>query len=183
MSKQKCAEGKRICVTCKVELPLTNEFFSKDKNRAAGLMYRCKDCDRKRPDDRTWKTRKEKMTKEELRDHYDKSKIRNKKYSKTPKGKAMFITSQYKNRDKGKGHENDLTQKDVLLFFATPCFYCGHPSTGADRIDNSKGHTKSNCVPCCKECNVARMDNFSHEEMKIIGRVIRRVKNQRIGKQ
>lgn len=33
-----------------------------------------------------------------------------------------------------------------------------------DRIDNTKGHTKDNCVTCCKLCNTTRMDNYTHEE-------------------
>lgn len=183
MSKQKCAEGHRICVTCKKEFPLNNDFFSKDKNRNCGLMYRCKTCDHNRPDDRTWETRKAKMTPERLREVYDLSNKRNRSYRQTQKGRALFIAAQYKNTDKNKGYENDLTQKDVMQFLLTPCVYCGHPATGADRIDNSKGHTKSNCVPCCKECNVARMDNFSHEEMKKIGKLMKKIKNSRVASQ
>ncbi len=36
-----------------------------------------------------------------------------------------------------------------------------------------------NCIPCCKECNVARMNNFTHEEMLIIGQAIKAVKENR----
>ena len=37
-----------------------------------------------------------------------------------------------------------------------PCVYCGDTKRiGADRIDNTKGHTKENCVQCCIECNIA----------------------------
>lgn len=41
------------------------------------------------------------------------------------------------------------------------------------------GHTVQNTVPCCRECNTARMDNFSHEEMKIIGEAMREIKTAR----
>jgi len=62
---------------------------------------------------------------------------------------------------------------------ASPCYYCGYPSNGVDRIDNSIGHIMTNCIPCCHTCNVARMDNFSHEEMIILGKTIREIKLKR----
>ena len=60
------------------------------------------------------------------------------------------------------------------------CVYCGDDKrVGCDRIDNNKGHTKDNVVPCCYDCNCARNNNFSFEEMKIIGKTIRKVKESR----
>lgn len=59
----------------------------------------------------------------------------------------------------------ELTQQD--------CFYCGgkpqnkasRPQykepfyyNGVDRVDNTKGYTPDNCVPCCKQCNGAKSD-------------------------
>ena len=61
-----------------------------------------------------------------------------------------------------------------------PCFYCGDTNrVGCDRIDNSKGHTKDNVVPCCYDCNCARNDNFSHEEMIMLGKTISEIKSKR----
>lgn len=34
---------------------------------------------------------------------------------------------------------------------------------GVDRLDNSKGYTLENCVPCCKKCNFAK-GKFSYTE-------------------
>jgi hypothetical protein len=40
-----------------------------------------------------------------------------------------------------------------------PCQYCGtppNPFNGIDRIDNTIGYKKENCVPCCSFCNSAK---------------------------
>lgn len=86
----------------------------------------------------------------------------------------------YKLRDRKRGLENDLTREFVLEECKKPCIYCGDTKRiGLDRIDNTKGHTKDNVVPCCYECNCARLDNFTHEEMLIIGKSIAEVKKNR----
>ena len=37
--------------------------------------------------------------------------------------------------------------------------------SGIDRIDSTKGYMKSNCVPCCKHCNLSK-GNLSLDEWK-----------------
>lgn len=34
---------------------------------------------------------------------------------------------------------------------------------GIDRVDNNKGYTITNSVPCCKDCNFAKRD-MTHDE-------------------
>jgi hypothetical protein len=41
-------------------------------------------------------------------------------------------------------------------------------------------HIKANVVPCCPDCNIARSNNFTHEEMLIIGRAVAKVKSARL---
>jgi hypothetical protein len=56
------------------------------------------------------------------------------------------------------------------------CFYCdGNPEntiksvgfkikySGIDRVDNSRGYTQDNCVPCCSKCNNAKKDHSIEE--------------------
>lgn len=89
----------------------------------------------------------------------------------------------YKLRDKRKGLSNDIDSEWLIGFCQQPCFYCGDTRrVGVDRIDNSLGHTKDNVVPCCCDCNCARMNNFTHEEMKILGKTIKEIKWQRLHK-
>lgn len=86
----------------------------------------------------------------------------------------------YKLTDKRRNLYNNLTREFVLEECKKPCIYCGdNKRIGLDRIDNTKGHTKDNVVPCCYDCNCARMDNFSFEEMLIIGKAIKKIKKLR----
>lgn len=65
--------------------------------------------------------------------------------------------------------------------FDKGCIYCGETDwrkLGCDRIDNKKGHTKDNVVPCCTRCNKLRSNKFTVDEMKEIGAVIKRIENR-----
>lgn len=63
-----------------------------------------------------------------------------------------------------------LTDDELKMLFSSVCFYCtAEPAnvtrkkrlgtyaeyrySGIDRVDNAKGYTSGNCVPCCKTCN------------------------------
>jgi len=64
-----------------------------------------------------------------------------------------------------------LTKKQFRNITSKNCYYCNHPpsdrshrakhngyyvSNGIDRVNNDKGYTVNNCVPCCRPCNVAK---------------------------
>lgn len=95
--------------------------------------------------------------------------------------KASKMVSSYRIKDKKKGLECNLTIEDMLEIMSKPCVYYGDTRRiGCDRIDNNKGHTKDNVVPCCVDCNKARSDNFTFEEMKVLGKTIREIKLNRM---
>jgi hypothetical protein len=80
-----------------------------------------------------------------------------------------------------RGHSWSLTSDQYTDLVIRPCHYCGMENSskagiGLDRLDNDKGYELDNVVGCCGECNVARSDNFTAEEMRIIGSAIRQVK-------
>ena len=111
----------------------------------------------------------------------DNKKVGASEYEKTPKGLSAVRVGSYRSIDAGNDRVCDLTTDWYLEnMYEQTCSYCGFPSDGCDRIDNTKGHTKDNVLPCCKECNVARMDNFTSEEMQVIGKAIRQVKLSRV---
>ncbi len=94
--------------------------------------------------------------------------------------KTLRKLGAYRLRDSKKGFVSDLTIDYFRSLIAQGCVYCGDADrVGLDRIDNKLGHSVANVVPCCYVCNCARNDNFSHEEMKEIGSVIKRIKEKR----
>lgn len=117
---------------------------------------------------------------------------RNIRYNKKPRDwkvsnmtirqKASKMISAYKHRDIYLGVAPCDIDIDWMIdnIIKKPCVYCGDTTRiGCDRIDNNKGHTKDNVVPCCYECNCARNNNFSYDEMLIIGKAIKNVKQLR----
>ena len=96
--------------------------------------------------------------------------------------KASKMIASYRLKDKRMGVVVTDIDVDWLIenILTKPCVYCGDiRRIGCDRLDNSKGHTKDNVVPSCIECNTARSNNFTFDEMKVIGKSIRKIKKDR----
>lgn len=55
----------------------------------------------------------------------------------------------------------DISPREFYSFWDKPCEYCGGDieGIGLDRIDSSKGYHAGNVIPCCKTCNVMKMDS------------------------
>lgn len=86
----------------------------------------------------------------------------------------------YKSNAKKKDREFTLTAEEFRAITKSNCHYCGigpckeisnhnikrdetrnrgaYTYTGIDRKDSNKGYTLENCLPCCPQCNVAKMD-------------------------
>ena len=81
---------------------------------------------------------------------------------------------QYKKRAKKANLLFEFSENECLLFYNTNCYYCGDKikGIGIDRLDNSIGYTKNNCVPCCSTCNfmkhVLNIEEFKQHLLKII---------------
>jgi hypothetical protein len=79
----------------------------------------------------------------------------------------------YKTNAKSRKHLFDLTKEEFKKLTKQNCYYCGmeprqvskrnnkhrahngnYIYNGIDRLDNSKGYTVENSVPCCKMCNL-----------------------------
>ena len=80
-----------------------------------------------------------------------------------------------------RGYEWKLSEDYVRKITQQNCFYCGvEPShvnkngpgqgeyvyNGLDRVDNTKGYTTDNVVPCCRQCNVSKR-SMSIDEFRV----------------
>ena len=98
------------------------------------------------------------------------------------RSKASKMISSYRIKDRANGVELCDIDIDWMIenILKKPCHYCGDiHRVGCDRIDNNKGHTKDNVIPCCIECNTARNNYFSYEEMRRLGKTIAEIKKDR----
>jgi len=92
---------------------------------------------------------------------------------KLPKGKASFnaILKKIKKGAVRRGYKWNIPKEVLKELIIKDCFYCGNkPSNvqknhshngafmynGLDRVDNNKGYTIDNIVPCCWDCNRAK---------------------------
>lgn len=105
-------------------------------------------------------------------------------------GARNDLICRYRTDAKKRGHDYLLTTNEFISLTKSNCFYCGnepkqlHRRTrsrvpylynGIDRLDNAKGYTLDNCVPCCGICNTAK-NNRNFEEFKTwLGQVYKTV--------
>lgn len=99
-------------------------------------------------------------------------------------GSIGVILNNYK--QSAKRHKRDffLSRDEFVAIITSDCYYCGlRPNTekkapntfdksflynGIDRVDNLKGYTLENCVPCCTKCNFFKRDIHQEEFLEMI---------------
>lgn len=109
--------------------------------------------------------------------------------------KLVAITK-YKVSAKKRGLEYNLTNKQFLELVQQDCYYCGDPPqniiknhyqngdyfyNGIDRIDNNKGYTIENTVPCCAKCNYAKSKSTLQEFKDWIERAYNKMFGYKVG--
>lgn len=116
-----------------------------------------------------------------------------------PKGQSG-LNRAFKNYQKNAsrdGKEFTLSLEQFRRITSKPCTYCGRPPSGLtrgrqrknpvaadaggghgdythsgiDRLDNTRGYTPDNCLPCCKDCNYAKHTKTFHEFKDWIARL------------
>jgi len=102
------------------------------------------------------------------------------------KGVAMrALLGGYKHHAKKRNLCWELSEEQFRKLTSSPCWYTGRmPSNlqkasagseymynGIDRIDNSIGYTKENCVPCCAEINYAKRGLSLNDFLTLVGEV------------
>lgn len=166
----------KICNKCNTAKDLSK--FNKDRTKKDGHEYTCKECKKIYllgfKEELSIRKRKYRLKNKES------IKIKSKNYYINNREK-MLISTYYKN-DKLKNLNCDLTEEWLKENITNKeCYYCGDTKNlGCDRIDNTIGHTKNNCIPCCPICNRVRLNIFSVNEMKKIGSLIKEIKQERL---
>lgn len=76
----------------------------------------------------------------------------------------------------------DISLEDYKKITLEPCFFCNcslqyETGVGLERIDNYKGYTTSNVVPCCGTCNKIRGSYLSLEEARLAIQAVKKFRN------
>lgn len=92
---------------------------------------------------------------ERMREYRKKNKDYFSEYNTTSVNRRL---SAIKQQAKKKKYPWELEEDDAKDMMTSECFYCGYLNlddtvNGIDRMDNTVGYLKTNCVPCCKFCN------------------------------
>jgi hypothetical protein len=173
------------CTKCGLEKDESE--FNKNKLKKDGLDLWCRKCRK----DYNIKYNKEYNTRPYVKEHKkeahekwrNKSKEQIKELSKEyhKNNREKHLIRCYKRNDNNKNLICDLTEEWVKNNITNKsCIYCGETENiGCDRIDNTKGHTKNNVVPCCSDCNYTRLDIYSFVEMLKLGKTIKKIKQER----
>jgi hypothetical protein len=92
---------------------------------------------------------------------------------------ARRILKDCRTNDRKKGMECDLDFQFVHERIQQPCFYCGEADyrRSLDRIDNNKGHCKTNVVTACVRCNLTRT-TMPYEAWLIVAKGMREARER-----
>jgi len=169
----------KTCRKCIVEKPFSE--FSKNKSRKDGYCNYCKLCDRE-------KVRKYHQTPEggnkNLKRHRQNYKDRLREdpsWLKDRWSQEQDNLSQrykaYKKRAKIKSFKFELTKEVFDALTSKTCYYCNEYTrgnfVGLDRVDNDKGYTEDNVIPCCKFCNYARRTVSREEFLRKVRQIVK----------
>jgi hypothetical protein len=85
----------------------------------------------------------------------------------------------YAKRDaRNRGIAWQIKDEDALPLFKQPCHWCGaapNPANGIDRRNNELYYRKSNALPCCWPCNLAKRKMRADEWATFVHRITRKI--------
>lgn len=111
----------------------------------------------------------------------NKEKVREIQRKSRKNNQPKLLLNNCKNRSRIKGFDCNLTIDWVKENITSKsCIYCGETHRiGCDRIDNSKGYTIDNVIPCCGDCNRIRSNKYSVEETIRFGELKKQILKDR----
>jgi len=92
-------------------------------------------------------------------------------YRKKPDRRFYVLKRSARLRD----YSVDISVEEYKILIVRNCHYCkgvigrlqDESGGGLDRLDNNKGYTLENVVPCCQVCNYIRGDYLTVEETQV----------------
>lgn len=155
--------SKKICTLCKKERDI--HLFHNNKNSKDGHHNYCKICNA------VERYRK-----------YKEPDVKEKQKERDCSPRSRWSRQRATRRKKGVPWE--IEWEDYNEIIQNCCEYCGadisHESgSGLDRLNPERGYLKDNVVPCCSVCNFARGAHFTSEEMRILGKAIKEIQEER----
>ena len=158
----------KVCNKCNLSKVLSE--YHKSKKCRFGVRNTCKEC--RKIEKKEYKSRPEvKLASQQYyQTHKEQFRERMNRHYHSLNGQYH----QYKKRAKKSNLIFEFTEEDCKSFYETNCTYCNDKikGIGIDRLDNSIGYTKDNCVPCCSTCNymkhILNFEDFKKHILKII---------------
>lgn len=103
------------------------------------------------------------------------------------------IINNYKGNIKKRELKFELTEEQFKKLTQQDCYYCGEKPknvyknkyrgeyiyNGLDRLDNTKGYTIDNVVPCCITCNAAKRKLTLQEFKDLVERIYNNMFNKK----
>jgi len=91
---------------------------------------------------------------------------------------CLHKVKHYRRSDRTHHREQcDFHARELYRFFlANDCYYCGDNNMKTktlERLDNSIGHIKTNCVVACIDCNTDRNDKVSPDRYIAFNKMLR----------
>jgi hypothetical protein len=107
---------------------------------------------------------------------------------KLPQGASSFnvLLGRYKREASDRGLEFSISAERFKKITKQNCYLCGTPPkqkikvqgdkngyvyNGIDRVNNSEGYNKDNCVPCCGQCNRAKYKLTKNDFLSYIKKI------------
>jgi len=178
----KLSYRRKVCTKCGIEKSFRG-FLRRTGNNKHLLRSWCKECSNKRAKERRANlSPKEKIKyKQEAMQWARLYRKKHPEYLQKHYGLGKYHYAGAKYAAKRRGCTFTLNKKQYYKLIKQPCIYCGKKiedkGVGLDKINpRLKKYSLNNVVPCCKRCNWIKMDWFSFQGMKKIGKLIKTFK-------
>ena len=79
--------------------------------------------------------------------------------------------ARYRYAAKRRGYSFNLTRQFFYKMIMEDCKICGREGGGVDRWINTIGYERSNCIPCCGECNTLKGTMNGLEFLVLVNRI------------